>query len=125
MSLRLLLDENIAPVVARQIQGKVPAADVESVFTWQGKAYVGAPDPVLLAAAHKDNRTLVTYDTQMLSEWSDLLSGETPFGGVVFIDDRTIPSSDFGGLVRTIVHFWEREKEADWTNRIAFLTAAP
>ena len=124
MSLRLLLDENIAPVVARQIQAKSPTAEVESVFTWQGKAYVGAPDPVLLSAAHQDKRTLITYDTQMLSEWSELLTGEIPFSGVVFIDDHTLPSSDFGGLVRVILGFWEREKEADWLNRIAFLTAA-
>ena len=67
---------------------------------------------------------MITYDTQMLSEWSDLLTGEIPFSGVVFIDDRTIPSSDFGGLVRAILGFWEREAEADWTDRIAFLTAA-
>jgi predicted nuclease of predicted toxin-antitoxin system len=124
MSLRLLLDENIAPTVARQIQRKEPTADIESVFTWQGRTYVGAPDPVLLAAARQDKRTLITYDTQMLSEWSDLLTGEIPFSGVVFIDDRTIPSSDFGGLVRAILGFWEREAEADWTDRIAFLTAA-
>ena len=85
---------------------------------------MGAPDPVLLAVARQDKRTLITYDTKMLSEWSELLTGEIPFSGVVFIDDRIIPSSDFGGLVRAILGFWEREAKADWTNRIAFLTAA-
>jgi hypothetical protein len=125
ISLRLLLDENISPVVAVQIRSKDAAVAVESIFTWQDGIFVGATDPVLLAALHQEERTLITYDTQMLSEWSDLFTGETPFSGVVFIDDRTIPSHDFGGLVRALVAFWEREKQSDWTNRIAFLSPGP
>ena len=125
MSLRLLLDENISPVVATQLRGKDESIAIESIFTWQGGSFVGATDPVLLAELHQDKRTLLTYDTQMLSEWSELFSGEIPFSGVVFIDNRTIPSYDFGGLVRAVAAFWELEKEADWTNRIAFLSPSP
>jgi hypothetical protein len=125
MSLRLLLDEHISPAVAEQVRAKAPGADVESIFAWRGRAFVGAPDDRLLAALREEGRTLVTFDTQMLSEWGFLFTGAAPFAGVLFVDGRSISPSDLGGLVRALLQLWEQEKEADWADRIAFLRPAP
>ncbi len=124
MRFRLLLDENISPIVAEQVRAKAPQADIESIFGWRAGAFVGAPDGKLLPALHAEGRTLLTYDTQMLSEWSVLFTGDTPFSGVIFVDNRTIASDDFGGLVRAILALWRKEQAADWTGRLAYLRSA-
>jgi hypothetical protein len=125
MSLRLLLDEHISPVVAQQVRARAPGADVQSIFEWRGRAFVGAPDDRLLSALQEEGRTLVTYDTQMLSEWGFLFTGAEPFAGVLFVDERSVAQGDIGELVRALLRLWEQEKEADWTNRVGFLQPAP
>ncbi len=121
MSLSLLLDENISPVIAEQIWLKHSDIRVQSVHLWREGAYLSVPDEVLLAAAHEESLTLVTYDTQILSELAYMFEEETPFSGLIFIDEKTIPGNDFGMLVRALIYFWQQEYANDWTNRIGFL----
>lgn len=123
MTLTLMLDENISPVVDAQIRAKHPEIDVQSIYYWRKGAFVGAADPVILAALHEETHVLVTYDTQMLSEWSDVFSGSVPFGGIIFVDEHTIASNDIGGLVLALIVLWDQNQYDDWTNRIDFLQA--
>jgi hypothetical protein len=121
VTLTLLLDEHISPVVADQIRAKRPEIDVHSLFHWRGREFIGVPDPTILSALYTDARVLVTYDTQMLSDWSFVFSGELPFAGIIFVDEHTIAPNDIGGLVLALLALWEQHHKDDWTNRIEFL----
>ena len=121
MTLTLLLDEHISPVVAVQIRAKRPEIDVQSIFHWRSRELIGVPDPTILSALYADARVLVTYDMQMLSDWSFVFSGEVPFAGIIFVDERTIAPNDTGGLVLALLALWEQHHQDDWTNRIEFL----
>jgi hypothetical protein len=41
---------------------------------------------------------------------------------VILVDDRTIAQNDIGGLVRSLVTLWNREKNLDWTDVVIYLT---
>lgn len=120
--LSLLLDENVSPQVAEQINIKRPEITITSVARWQGGVYLGQTDAALLRAASEHGLTLVTYDQKtippLLVAWA--MEG-TGHAGVVFVDDKTILPRDIGGLVRALCFLWDGAKEADWTNRVAFL----
>ncbi|MCW3100548.1 MAG: hypothetical protein JWL77_6166 [Chthonomonadaceae bacterium] len=121
MTLTLLLDEHITPTVAERIRAKRPKIDVQSIFQWRNGAFKGVPDPAILSALQTEARVLVTYDIQMLSEWSFIFTGETPFAGIIFVDERTRPPNDPGGLVLALIALWDQNYMEDWTNRIDFL----
>lgn len=121
MTLTLLLDEHISPIVAEQIRAKRPLIDVQSIFHWRNGAFKGVPDPAILNALQTEGRVLVTYDTQMLAEWSFVFTGETPFAGIIFVDERTIVPNDPVGLVLALISLWDQNYAEDWTDRIDFL----
>ena len=121
MILRLMLDENISPIVAEQIRQKHPDIVIESVNTWHGGAYTGTPDTDLIAALDAEEWLLVTYDTQILAEQPFLFDVNMTYSGILFIDHHTIAPNDFGGLVRALISFWEINKEQEWKNIIGFL----
>jgi hypothetical protein len=120
--LSLLVDEQISDVVAAQIRVRRPACRAESVHKWRQGALAGADDDSLLRAAAQDGLTLVTYDQRtiqpLLHEWGS--SGISHAGGI-FVDDRTIAPQDFGRLINALVQLWDRERDADWRDRIVFL----
>ena len=123
MPLSLLLDENVSPVVADQILQKRPEIRVRSVHHWRDGEYLGVSDLLLLEAAHEDGLTLVTYDTQILSELAYRFEEEVPFSGLIFIDDKTVASNDFGRLVRALIYLWDSQSERDWKDRLIYLPA--
>jgi hypothetical protein len=120
--LELLLDENISPVVAEQTRLRYPEINIQSVRHWRAGALLNCPDDLVLQAAAEDGLTLITYDQTtirpLLSEWST--EGQV-HAGVIFVSERTVRSSDFGGLIRAIVRPWMRAHQDIWTNRIHFL----
>ena len=122
--LALLLDEQISPVVAEQLLARQPGIPIWSVHRWRQATLVGASDAALLGAAHEEGLTLVTYDLKtippLLVEWG---AAGVEHAGVVFVDQRTIRSGDFGRLVRALAALWQRERRHDWRNRIVFLEA--
>lgn len=124
MALRLLLDENVSPVVSEQIGGKRPDIPVLSLHTWRDGALLSASDEEILGAAWAEGLTLVTYDTQILSDLRFRFDQEIPFAGLIFVDDASIAGNDFGALVRSLIYLWDREQAADWRNRLVFLKAA-
>lgn len=85
----------------------------------------GTADSRVLAAASEEKWTLVSYDRRtiptLLVEMGE--SGSS-HAGVIFVDERTIVPSDFGGLVRALSVHWDRYGHGDWTDRIDYLQHA-
>ena len=124
--LSLLLDQHISAETAEQIRSKRPEIPIWSLYEWREGLFIGAADPLILRAAAGERLTLVTYDRKtippVLIEWG--ISGIS-HGSVVFVDNLTIASNDFGRLVRALIYYWDQENASDWTNRIGFLPAPP
>ena len=122
MSLSLLLDENISQTVAAQVKHHRPAQAVESVHTWRGGAFEGRSDRALLLAAWEEKLTLITYDQKTIPPLlAELYAEGQSHAGVIFVDDQTIPSSDFGALTRALILLWEQCGDEDWQDRVGFL----
>jgi hypothetical protein len=117
-----LLDENISPAVARQITIRRPEIGIQSIFEWRGGTLLRQPDHLVLQAATEDGLTLVTYDLKtirpLVAEWA--ASGIT-HAGVIFVDERTVQSNNFGLLIQAIERLWDREHHLTWTNRTRFI----
>ena len=113
------------PQVAVQVQAKRREVSIQCIYHWREGTLAGADDDRLLAAAAAEKLTLVTYDQKtippLLQEFA--LMGRS-HGGVIFADDKTIPASDIGGLVKAILGLWEQCHSWDWTDRMVFLRPA-
>ncbi|HLX42367.1 MAG TPA: DUF5615 family PIN-like protein [Bryobacteraceae bacterium] len=120
--LRYLLDEQISPVVAEQVQQKDSRIWIASVQRWRDGEFRGRRDADLLAAAAAEQLTVVTYDLRtipgLLREWAEL---QTSHSGVIFVRRKAIRENDFGRLVSALVQLWQVAKNVDWRNRVAFL----
>lgn len=120
--LSLLLDENMSPEIVRQIREKRPEIAVESIHQWYEGKYRSQRDEEILRAAAQEGLTFVTYNQKtilpVLVQWGQVA---TDHAGIVFIDDRSIASNNFGALVRTLILLWDSSFHADWTNRVEFL----
>jgi hypothetical protein len=116
--LRLLLDEHISPEVANGLRRRAKRLSILSLNEWQQGRFLGVPDDVLLMAAAVEQLTLVTYDRRtippLLKRWAE--EGRE-HAGVVFVDNRTISSSDIGGLVKALELLWAQGAEWDWVDR--------
>ena len=122
MSLRLLLDENMSQVVANQVRQHQPALVVESVHVWRNGAFEGRSDKALLQAANTEDLTPVTYDQKTIPPLlTEIYVAGESHAGIIFVDDRTIPSDDFGKLTRALIFLWEQYHQEDWQNRVRFL----
>lgn len=124
--LSLLLDENLSPEVVRQMAEKRPEVSVTSVHHWHEGRYKAQRDEAILMAAAQEGLTLVTYDQKtifpVLVQWGQ---AGTDHAGILFIDDRSIPSNHFGTLVRALLEVWDASQTDDWTNRVEFLSPKP
>jgi predicted nuclease of predicted toxin-antitoxin system len=120
--LSFLLDEQISPEIAKQIEEKRPDISIFSIHTWQQGHYLGIADEVILKAASAEQLTLITYDQQtippILFEWGQV---NISHSGVIFIDYRSIPPNNFGKLVKAIIWLWTTQNKADWQNRLIYL----
>jgi hypothetical protein len=98
---------------------------VETVHHWRLGELLNKPDELVFQAATADGLTLVTYDLKtippILVEWGGL---GISHAGVIMIDERTIATDDFGGLIRALALLWQRERHADWTDRMLYLPPA-
>lgn len=120
--LKLLLDEHISPRVAAGLQRRQPSLIVVALAAWQGGSYIGEDDSACLLKASAQRLSLVTYDRRtippLLKTWGE--SGRK-HGGIVFIDEKTIPPSGIGGLVQALLSLYKEAVKWDWTDRVVFL----
>jgi Domain of unknown function (DUF5615) len=124
--LALLLDENLSHEIADQIAIKRPEIPIVSLRQWQEGRFLSTDDETVLQAAAHAGLTLVTYDQRTIPPLLLLFAEQgLSHGGILFVDQRTIASDDFGGLVRALIWFWEEHHEQDWANRLAYLRPAP
>jgi hypothetical protein len=119
---RLLLDEQISPAVAEWFRARHDKLVVLSLAEWEEWRFMGQPDNLLLREAAAQKLTLVTYDRKtippLLKIWGE---ADSDHGGVIFVDNKTIPSSNFGGLIRALQKVFQESAKWDWSNRICFL----
>ena len=120
--LQLLLDEHVSPAVAEGLRRRSKTVAVQGLVDWEGGRFLGLADEAILKEAAAQRRMLVTYDRKtippLLKTWAE--SGQD-HGGVMFVDDKTILPSDFGGLIRALQKLCRESVKWDWTNRICFL----
>lgn len=120
--LSFLLDEHISPIVGQEISRQRPEIVIFPLITWQEGRYLGLADEIVLKAATEARLTLVTYDQNtippLLCEWGQ---AQKSHRGVIFIDYQSIPPSNFGLLVRSLLALWEQQGRQDWTNRLVYL----
>lgn len=118
----LLLDEQISPAVAEGLRRRHDKLSVLSLVEWEGGRFLGQNDDVILKEAAAQKLTLVSYDRKtlppLLKMWAE--AGQD-HGGVIFVDEKTIPTSDFGGLIRALQSLAAESAKWDWTNRVCFL----
>jgi hypothetical protein len=120
--LKLLLDEHVSPAVADGLRLKCPKLKVTALPEWEGGRFLGLADEAILQEAFAQRLTLVTYDLRtippLLKSW---MEANHDHAGVIFVDNRTIPSSDLGGLVRALEKLFHATAKQDWRNRVCFL----
>jgi hypothetical protein len=120
--LKLLLDEHISPMVADGLRRRDRLLVVSCMAEWDDGEFLGQQDSACLQEAAAQALTLVTYDRRTISPllkvWAEV---ERKHGGVIFVDEKTIPPSDIGGLVRALSNLSRKTAKWDWTNRVCFL----
>ena len=119
---KLLLDEHISPDVAEGMRRRLKELTLFCLAEWENGRVLGQPDDRLLREAGARRLTLVTYDRKtippLLKIWAE--TGRD-HGGVIFVDDKTIPPSDLGGIIRGLRRIVQESRGWDWNNRICFL----
>lgn len=120
--LRLLLDEHISRKVAsglRKVHGNLI---VHALAEWKGGELLGLNDASCLREADTHGFTFVTYDRRtippLLKAWAE--EGRS-HAGVIFVDEKSIPPSEIGMLVRSLLVLWDQTREWNWTDRVCFL----
>ena len=120
--LKLLLDEHIAPGVAKGLRRRDRTVVVHAMAEWENGNFLGQEDAACLKEATAQRLTLVTYDRRtippLLKAWAE--EGRH-HAGVIFVDDKTIAPSDIGGLVLALSALLKEARNWDWTDRICFL----
>ena len=118
----LLLDEHLSPKIAAGLRRLNLSVVVYSMNEWKGGAFLGRTDAECLTQAARERLTLVTYDRRtiptLLKSWRE--QGRS-HGGIIYVDEKTIPSDDIGSLVRAIAQLIREFGEVEWTDRQAFL----
>ena len=120
--LKVLLDEQISPDVAEGFRRGQKNVVLWGLPEWEGGRFLGLPDELLLEEAAAQKLTLVTYDRKtippLLKTWAEM---GRDHGGIIFVDEKTIPSSDFGGLICALKKLFQETFKWDWKNRVCFL----
>jgi hypothetical protein len=119
--LKILLDEHISPDVTNGVQRRNRSVVIHSMVQESGN-FLGKEDSVCLLEAARQRLTLVTYDRRtippLLKLWAE---EERSYGGVIFVDEKTISPADIGGLVRALISLVDEAGRMDWTNQVYFL----
>jgi len=110
--LRLLIDENINHRILRGLLRRVPQLDFLLV-TQIGLA--GAKDIVLLRWAAREDRTIVTHDSEtMIPDAKQLMTQQEHIAGVILIPDRLAIGAAIVDLELSVL----AQSQADMHDRI-------
>ena len=120
--LKLLLDEHISHEVAVGLRRQRRSIVVHCMSEWENGKFLGVDDSAFLEEAAAQQLTLVTYDRRtippLLKTWAQ--EGRR-HGGVVFVDEKSVPPNEIGRLVRAMLSLFEESNNWDWTDRVCFL----
>lgn len=120
--LKFFLDEHISPAVASGLRRQHRLLSVVCMGEWGEGQFLGQSDSACLQEAAAQGLTTVTYDRRtippLLKIWAE--EGRS-HGGVIFVDDKSIPPTDIGGLQRMLGTLWHKAARWDWTDRVCFL----
>lgn len=120
--LKLLLDEHISPAVVRGLRRRKPSLSVFCMAEWENGAFLGEEDTTCLERAAAVGLTLVTYDRRtippILKSWAE---ENRHHAGIIFVDEKTIPPSNSGALIRALSQLFRKTARWNWSNRICFL----
>jgi hypothetical protein len=123
---KLLLDVHVPAAVVAALVRRDPSPDVVHLRDWRGGACLGADDREILAIAAGEARTLLTYDLRTIPVLLRALAeANDDHAGVIFADDRSIPSDDVGAIAAALRALCREQGDEDWTNRALFLRPAP
>jgi predicted nuclease of predicted toxin-antitoxin system len=121
--LKLLLDEHIWPGVAALVKRQNPKAEVESIHHYADGSLRNTTDDEVLAEAHRDGWTLVTFDLntipRLLSEKAVVREDHS---GIIFISSKSFAQNDHVRLAQALSSVTRSESASDWTNRVMFLS---
>lgn len=111
MKAKLLLDSHVPADVADALRALRPAVDVQHVSTWQGGAYINAPDDMLLEACWQDSRALVSKDRATLPGWIGLrVADGREHAGILFYDLERFKAHQIGALAKAIAAALDQTK---------------
>jgi hypothetical protein len=118
---RLYLDEMISPGVASTLRQRGHDASGAAEC-----GMLGASDAAQFARAIHERRALVTYNAR---DFALLARAATTAGrehwGLVLVNDRHLPPSDFGGLIGALENLLTQRAEQDGLkNTVVFLRRA-
>jgi hypothetical protein len=119
-----MLDEHISPDVAEGLRRHHKNKNIHfvSVAEWENGRFLGLADDLLLQAAIAQKLTLVTYDLRtippLIKAWAEAGHDHS---GIIFVDERTMRPSDFGGLIHALQTLYQEADKGDWLNRVCFL----
>lgn len=121
--LAFLLDEHLPHSIAEQVRVKRPDIRIESVLKWREGELRQKPDALVLSIATTEGLTLVTYDQRTIPPIlvEKMLNGEA-HAGVIFVDRNAIRSNDIGGLVKSLISFYDLHHERDPKDTVMFLS---
>jgi hypothetical protein len=123
--LKLLLDEHISYDVAAGLRRRNRSLVVHCLAAWEMGSHLGLDDAALLEKAATQGLTLVTYNRRtiptLLKAWAQ---EDRSHAGLIFVDEKTLPPDNNGGMVRALLNLFAETGHWDWTNRVCFLRRA-
>lgn len=115
------MDEHVGPAVSEALARA--GMDAVALRDWRSGRLLETSDEEILSEAAEEGLVLVTFDQRtippLLKAWAE--AGRS-HGGVIFVDYRTLPPNDVGGMTRALLSLNERLGGVEWRDRVVYLT---
>lgn len=100
-----------------------PAAQIESIHRHAGGRLVNTADDDILTEAHRGRWVFVTFDVNTIPRLlREMAMASEDHSGVIFISSKSFAQNDHKGLAQALASIFQNETNADWTNRVIFLS---
>jgi hypothetical protein len=98
-------------------------AKVESLHDFCGGRLMNCDDGIILRECQRKKWILVTFDVNTIPAiLSEMAVNQEEHAGVIFVSSKSSAQNDHSSLARALVELACSEVDADWTNRIMFLS---